>query len=170
MRYYFVLIVFCACTVGLSSCKQKPPVVVHVFDSELTTKEIQDIMPPFDKEADSVEIKQEYIDAWILRQVMLHEAQEKLSKEEKNFDKQIREYEENLLIDAYENKMLRQLLDTVISPEEIAVYQANSDSTDILDKELIMRSILQQRKMELLKTLRKEALNKAKGAGEVLVY
>jgi len=166
----FVLIVFCACAVGLCSCKQKPPAAVHVFDCELTAKEIQDIIPPFDKEADSVEIKQEYIDAWILRQVMLHEAQEKLSKEEKNFDRQIREYKDNLLIDAYENKMLRQLLDTVISAEEIAVYQANSDSTGILDKELIMRSILQQRKMELLKTLRKEALNKAKGAGEVLVY
>jgi len=166
----FVFVVFCACAVGLCSCGHKEPALVHVFDSKLTAKELQALIPPFDKEADSVEIRQEYIDAWILRQVMLHEAQENLSRSEKNFDRLVREYKENLLIDAYENKMLSQGLDTIITAEEIAVYQTDSDSTEVLDTELIRCSILQQRKMELLKSLRKEAVSKAKEKGEVLFY
>ena len=160
-----VLLVFCACNRNDNNA-----IVADVYNWKLTTEDLQEMVPLFDKEADSVEILQQYIDSWVVRQVMLHEAKENLSRKEKNFAQQVKEYKEDLLINAYENKMLRQLLDTVVSDEEITMY-IGSDST-ILDvnRTLIVRSILQQRRMEILKTLRKEAVSKAKESGEVLFY
>ncbi|MCL2131343.1 MAG: hypothetical protein FWH36_02625 [Lentimicrobiaceae bacterium] len=167
---FFVFVIFCL-LIGFSSCNRDKGVAAHVYDQKLTLTELQEMMPVFDKTADSVEILQQYIDTWIVRQVMLSEAKKNLSSKEKKFDRQLREYKESLLIDAYENKMARQLLDTVISDEEILMYRTNTDTilTDA-DKEAIKHAVLQQRKIELLKSLRKDAVNNAKESGEVLVH
>ena len=119
---FFVFVVFCGVWVGFCSCNREKKVVVHVYDRELTLEELQNEMPIFDESADSVQIQQPYIDAWIVRQVMLHEAEKNLSFSEKRFDRQIQEYKESLLIEAYENKKVQQRLDTVVTNAEIIDY------------------------------------------------
>ena len=108
--------------VGICSCNREKQVLVHVYDSALTLEELQERMPLFNENADSIEIKQQYIDSWIVRQVMLREAEKNLSFSEKKFDKQLQEYKESLLIDAYENKRIKQLLDTIVTAAEIKDY------------------------------------------------
>ena len=107
---------------GLSACNREKKVVVYVYNKKLTLEELQDKMPIFDENADSVEIQQAYIDSWIARQVMLHQAEKNLSYSEKRFDRQLQEYKELLLIEAYENKKVAQLLDTVVTNAEIIEY------------------------------------------------
>jgi len=276
----FAFVIILSLAVGLFSCHREKRIAAHVYDKNLTWEELQEMIPFFDENADSIEIQKQYIDAWIARQVMLHEAEKNLSRSEKKFDKQIREYKEALLIDAYENAKIKQLLDTVVTDKEIVdYYTANKlyfntkkamvrvnyiklplnfpqfeivkkivfknersqqeseklkdvcrnaaisfsisddwqsfedivkelpvttynnnelfleknktlelkDTTSVyfvnffnykideketpeeVDKELIIRSILQRRKIDILKTLRKNALKKAEEAGEVLL-
>ena len=166
---FFVFLFFCGFIVGLCSCNREKLVVVHVYDQKLTLENLQEMIPLFDENADSVEIQQHYLDTWVARQVMLHEAKKNLSSKEKKFNKQLQEYKEALLIDAYENKMVKLLLDTVVSEEELMTYVTGDENLPAdVNREIIIRSILQQRKIEILKTLRKEAVRKAKESGEVL--
>jgi hypothetical protein len=172
MRNFTFIILSLA--VGLCACHREKQIAAHVYDKNLTREDLQEMIPSFDQDADSIEIQQQYIDAWIVRQVMLHEAEKNLTRSEKKFDKQMQEYKEALLIDAYENKIIKKLLDTVVTRKEIMdYYSANKidekDTIEEADKEMIVRSILQQRKIELLKTLRKNAVKKAEDAGDVLL-
>jgi len=107
---------------GICSCDRNKQVVALVYDRKLTLEELQDRMPVFNTDADSIEIQQQYIDSWIMRQVMLRQAEKNLSFSEKKFDRQLQAYKESLLIDAYENKTIKQLLDTVVSHAEIIDY------------------------------------------------
>jgi len=118
----FVFVTSLCVLIGVSSCNREKQIIVHVYDKQLTLGELQEAIPLYDENADSVALNQQYIDSWIERQVMLHNAEEHLSFSEKKFDRQMREYKEALLIDAYESKKVRQLLDTVVSNKEILEY------------------------------------------------
>jgi len=118
--------IFAIAVLLLSSCRREKRILVHAFDKQLTMEEVPEIMPMFDEQGDSVQILQRYLDAWAVRQVMLHDAEQNLSRKEKKFDKEMRLYRESLLIEAYEKKILKEQLDTVISEEEILeIFRAN---------------------------------------------
>lgn len=118
----FAFVILGSILLGLCSCNREKQVVVRVYDKKLTSEELQNMTPISNKKTDSIEIQQRYIDSWIARQVMLHEAEKNLSSSKKKFDKQIQEYKESLLIDAYENQRVKQLLDTIVTDEEIIDY------------------------------------------------
>ena len=121
MRFLsFVLLL--SVLLGICSCNREKRVVAHIYNKKLTLEELQDRIPLFDDNTDSIEIQQQYIDSWIMRQVMLREAEKNLLFSEKRFDKQLQEYKEALLIDAYENKKVKQLLDTLVTHAEIIEY------------------------------------------------
>jgi len=107
-----------------SSCEntQESDIVARVYDHVLTMDDLQNMIPLFDEKYDSVIIKQQYIDTWIAQQVLLHEAENNLSKSEKNFDKQLAEYKQTLMIYAYENKRVNELLNKNVSEKEIGEY------------------------------------------------
>ena len=109
-----------------SSCQnQEGEIVARVYDHVLTMEDLQNMIPLFDENQDSVIIKQQYIDTWIAQKVLLHEAENALSRKEKKFDQQIAEYKQTLMIYAYENKQVNELLNRKVSEEEIADYYEN---------------------------------------------
>ena len=175
-QYFYLLFVLFIC---FSSCQSKEgEIVVRVYDHVLTLEDLQNMIPVFAESGDSIVIKQQYIDAWIAQKVLLHEAEKALSKKEKNFDKEIEEYRQALMVYAYENKRVKELLNKRVSDEEITQYYEkykNNFKTDEVDsltnaeKENIVKSILQQRRIQILESLREEAINKAKTSGEILV-
>ncbi len=106
-----------------SSCRNKEKdVVARVYDHVLTMEDLQNMIPVFDKNTDSIIIRQQYIDAWIVQKVLLHEAEKALSRREKKFDKEIEEYRQTLMVYTYENKRVNQLLNKDVSDEEIVAY------------------------------------------------
>ena len=109
--------------IAVSSCQnQEKEIVARVYDHVLTMEDLQNMIPVFDKNIDSVIIRQQYIDTWIAQMVLLHEAENTLSRQEKKFDKQIEEYKQTLMIYAYENKQVNELLNKEVSEEEITKY------------------------------------------------
>lgn len=116
--FAFVLI---ACL--LAACNRHPKdVVVQVYDYTLTQKDLQQMIPVFDQNADSVVVRQEYIDAWISKQALLHEAENYLSKKDQQFDKELEEYRQSLVIYAYESKRTEEILNKEVSDEDINRY------------------------------------------------
>ena len=124
MRYTFIG----CCLIGLFSwlclgCgQQEEDVVARVYDKVLTVEDLQNMIPVFDENIDSVVVRQQYIDAWIARQALLHEAESYLSRKETQFDEEVENYRQSLLIYAYENKRVGELLDKNVTDEQIQQY------------------------------------------------
>jgi len=112
----FVLFIFFSCQ------NQEKKIVARVYDHVLTMEDLQNMIPVFAENKDSIVVKQQYIDAWIERKVLLHEAENALSRKEKKFDREIKEYRQALMVYAFENKRVKELLNELVSDEEITQY------------------------------------------------
>ncbi|MDE5605953.1 MAG: hypothetical protein K2I68_01465 [Bacteroidales bacterium] len=101
-------------------------VAVRVDDAVLYKEEIEAQIPKGTLSQDSAHIAEKIINDWTLQQVMLKKAKENTAESAAAFEKQIEEYRNSLILYDYQNRVLSQRLDTVVSAEEIeAYYQRN---------------------------------------------
>jgi hypothetical protein len=96
--------------------------VARVGENYLTWQELREVIPDNSSPRDSVSLAERYIQEWIKQQVVLNKAALNLEEEKKNFDDLIENYRRSLLTYAYEQQVVKQLLDTVVKPEEIEKY------------------------------------------------
>lgn len=97
-------------------------VVAECYGTRLYADELQDILPADANKMDSLTQINAYVDSWIHRQILIHQAETNLPAEELDFTKQLQDYRNSLVIYAYETQMIEQYLDTVVSDEEITAY------------------------------------------------
>lgn len=116
----FLLLVLAGC--GEFMKQSERMVVAECYGVKLYADELQDILPPDISKMDSLTQVNAYIDSWIHRQILLHQAEINLPPEQLDFSKQLQDYRNSLVIYAYETQLIEQYLDTVISDEEIAAY------------------------------------------------
>lgn len=111
----------------LASCdffqkKTKEVVVAECYGKYLHESDLVGIVPAGTSIMDSIQSVSTFIDSWIRRQVLIHQAENNLEKEELAFQKQIEEYRNSLVIYTYESQLINQKLDTIVSEDEIADY------------------------------------------------
>ena len=111
----------------LASCdffqkKTKEVVVAECYGKYLYESDLVGIVPAGTSIMDSIQSVSTFIDSWIRRQVLIHQAENNLEKEELAFQKQIEEYRNSLIIYTYESQLINQKLDTIVSEDEIADY------------------------------------------------
>lgn len=111
----------------LASCdffqkKTKEVVVAECYGKYLYESDLIGIVPAGTSIMDSIQSVSTFIDSWIRRQVLIHQAENNLEKEELDFQKQIEEYRNSLVIYTYESQLINQKLDTIVSEDEIADY------------------------------------------------
>ena len=111
-----------------SGCQQavdQSPLVARVYDHELRKADLQGLVGEGVSAEDSMAIIDNYVDQWVRQTVMLSKAEKNVSDD---FDRELGEYRNSLLIYAYEQQILNQLLDTVVTDAQIAdYYAAHSD-------------------------------------------
>jgi len=100
----------------------KEVVVAECYGKYLYESDLKGIVPENASVMDSLQRVNSFIDSWIERQVLLHQAETNLSKEQLDFKRQVEEYRNSLVIYAYETQLINQKLDTVVSEDEIADY------------------------------------------------
>ena len=100
----------------------KEVVVAECYGKYLYASDLQGIVPEGVGTMDSLQRVSTFIDSWIKRQVLIHQAENNLNKEALNLDKQMEEYRNSLVIYAYESQLIDQKLDTIVSEDEIAEY------------------------------------------------
>ena len=114
------------------SSPEEKLVVARAYDARLTMADVQWMQADFVRDADTVEVNPDLVDAWLERQALLHEAETRLSSREKNFDRELKEYYETLLIDAYENREVERRLDRNVPEKDIrAYYDAHREDFEI---------------------------------------
>ena len=100
----------------------KEVVVAECYGNYLYESDLKGIVTENTSPLDSLQRVNSFIDSWIMRQVLVHQAENNLKKDELDLKKQLEEYRNTLVMYAYETKLIKQKLDTVVSEDEIAEY------------------------------------------------
>ena len=117
----------------LTSCdyfgkSPKEVVLAECYGKYLYESDLKGMVPENATIMDSIQIASNFIDSWIKRQVLVHQAENNLNKEELDLKKQLEEYRNSLVIYAYESQLINQKLDTVVDEDEIeAYYEQNKE-------------------------------------------
>ncbi len=101
---------------------EEKTVAVRIGDAVLYVEDVEAQIPKGALHNDSADMAAKIISDWTLQHVMLKKAKETASISAKTFEKQIKEYENSLILYEYQNRVLSQHLDTVVSSEEIEAY------------------------------------------------
>lgn len=112
-------------------------VVVRVGDSVLYQEDIEAQIPKGVLPNDSAHIADKIVKDWTLQQVMLKKAKENTTVSAAAFEKQIEEYKNSLILYDYQNRVLSQRLDTMVSDEEIAAYYEQNKSQFYLKSNIV---------------------------------
>ncbi|MBT8259310.1 MAG: peptidyl-prolyl cis-trans isomerase [Bacteroidia bacterium] len=112
--------------------------VARVNDVYLYEDDISDIVPEGSGEVDSLLRVQNFIDQWATQQLLINQAKINLSEDKQNeFQELVRQYEIDLYTKAYMEGLVKQRIDTIVTPAEAeTVYMENSESFK-LNEELI---------------------------------
>ena len=105
------------------------PVVAQVYQYKLYASEVRQGMPQGLSQEDSLTLVRDFIDSWVKEKLVLHEAEKNLSPREKNFEQEMTEYRNTLLINRYFDKLWRNDTANVpVSDREISDFARSLDS------------------------------------------
>lgn len=121
-----------------SSChRHEDKVMAQVYYHKLYESEVLKNMPTGLSPADSIALVNDFIDNWVREQLILHEAEKRLSPREKNFDRQLEEYRNNLLINTYFNKIISDTANMNITDEDLEAFMRSFDKRYTIEKEIV---------------------------------
>ena len=110
----------------LSACASKhnpgDRVVAEAFGEKLYWSDLRPVVPVDASKEDSAAIARRYLDNWARDRVMLHKAEENLDQSQLNVEALIKDYRESLITFAYEQALVEQNLDTVVTDAEVKEY------------------------------------------------
>ena len=101
--------------------KSERIVVAECYNNKLYEEDLVGVVPTNADPMDSLT----RVNAF-RQQLLLHQAEINLSKEQLDFSKQLQDYRNSLVIYAYESQLIEQRLDTVVGEDEIAAYYENN--------------------------------------------
>ncbi|MBD78458.1 MAG: hypothetical protein CL840_06030 [Crocinitomicaceae bacterium] len=130
--------------------------VIRVFDKYLYDSDLSAVIPEGTDSIDSTILVSNYVNTWIETQLMLHRAELNLNEDQKNFDKKLSDYKNNLTIYTYEQALIQQKLDTNVSNIEIQKYYTdNSQNFELKDYVVKARWLKVAKEAPKLKKIRK---------------
>lgn len=99
--------------------------IAECYGEKLYAEDLEGVVPAGMSKIDSLDRVNAFVDSWIRRQLLIHQAENNLPANERNFTKQLEDYRNSLIIYAYESQLIGKYLDTIVSDEEIAAYYEN---------------------------------------------
>ena len=126
----------------LSNCARfedrgKEHLLARVYDKSLYFSDIEDLFPEDISGSDSLILLQSFVDKWVRKQLIMEKAELNLTEEQKDVSRQIEEYRSSLLIYKYEQNLVTQKLDTLISQQEVQQYYDENPSNFSLDGHIV---------------------------------
>jgi hypothetical protein len=116
----------------------KRTAVAEVGNSVLYYDEMPKLIQRGVNEADSIVLIQNYINKWAKRQLLLQKAEDNLSPSIKvEIDKQLDETRSNLIIYQYQQQMLMEKLDTVLTDAELENYYSSNENSFVLTSNIV---------------------------------
>jgi hypothetical protein len=112
-----------------ASEKDTNRIAIAKADNEyLYMDDIKDLVPQGTPAKDSTDLIRKYIDNWIRESLVKQKAESNLTDEQKDVEKQLRDYRNSLITYTYEKELVKQKLDTIVADSEIEEYYNNNQS------------------------------------------
>jgi len=124
-----------ACFEKTKTANEKP--VARVGENYLYESDVNSLITKGMSKDDSVIVVRNYIDDWIRKQLMLEKAELNLTAESIELEKLINDYRSSLLIFKYQQELINQKLDTIVSSEEIDAYYNEYSANFILTHNIV---------------------------------
>lgn len=125
--FLFSLLLIFSC--NTASEKDSNRIAIAKADNEYMYKDdIMDIVPQGTPTKDSADLIRKYIDNWIRESLVKQKAESNLTDEQKDVEKQLRDYRNSLITYTYEKELVKQKLDTIVADSEIEEYYNNNQS------------------------------------------
>ncbi|MBQ9309812.1 MAG: hypothetical protein IJ222_02995 [Bacteroidales bacterium] len=121
----------CACGF-VGSLVHDDQVVARVGKEKLYRSELATYIPDGSSPEDSSNLALQYINSWAMERLYVKTAESKLSKEEKNIDRELEAYRRSLLSYRYEQHFISDRLDTLITRAQLEeYYNAHADALEL---------------------------------------
>ncbi|MBI9033866.1 MAG: hypothetical protein JEZ03_05285 [Bacteroidales bacterium] len=117
--------------------------VARVGDRYLYDSEIAQVMPKGLASRDSISLSRKYINDWIKLQLILQKANNNLPADQLDFSQQLETYKNSLIRYKYENVLIRQRLDPIVSDTEIESYYATNKDNFLLKSDIVIVNFVQ---------------------------
>jgi hypothetical protein len=111
--------------------------LARVGNNYLYLDEVSHVIPEGAMSTDSLFAIRSYVDNWIRQQVLLRHAEENLRDRKPDFERQLRDYYNALLIYAFEEEYVQQNLDTVVTEQQIRTYYQENQEDFILKENIV---------------------------------
>lgn len=138
MKYIFVLsILFLTnwCSKINKNSNEEP--LARVGENYLYPTELSGLIKPGISKDDSLSMIRGLTEKWIRKQLILEKAVMNLSDEEKNVEKELEEYQTSLIIYKYEQKLIKERLDTAVTNGELQKYYNDNPQNFILNNNIV---------------------------------
>ncbi len=128
---------------GWAGCKQRgDDAVARSYDTYLYRTDLAGIVPEGVTGEDSVKLARAYIDQWLRQQAVLVQAQRNVKANSERIEKQVEEYRNGLIVYEYEQALISQKLDTVVTDQEISDYYDAHKELFILTRPILQTSYI----------------------------
>ena len=121
----------------LLSCGRKDPVVAEAFQQKLYLSELRQMLPDNLTAEDSVAMCERLIDNWLTKQVVLNAAKKELSYSETLFKKELQEYKESLVMNAYFDHITADTTLFRVSDNEVRQYMKRYSYHYAVEREIV---------------------------------
>lgn len=135
-----ILLLVCCGLLLLAGCgnaNSDDVVLAKVYSHELLASDVEGLVDDEMLPDDSAAVVDNYINQWVMQMVLLEKAESNVTRD---FQKELQNYKNSLVIYEYEQQIVRQLLDTNVSDQDIEDYY-NSHKDDFLLKSSIVKAI-----------------------------
>ena len=156
MNKVLIILLILATSCSTFFKKKSERVLARVYDVYLYESDIKGIVSPGTLPKDSLAITRSFIDNWVRQRLILVQAEKNLTKAQMDFTRQLEDYENSLKIYEYENALVRQNLDTLITEEEMQnYYDANQQNFLLKDNIVQVQYVKLPVKSPYLKQVKK---------------
>ena len=145
MVWAFVWTVVILTSLLVACSHEKPTPVARSFDQFLYPEDLHGVVPDGVSGNDSTQLVRAYIEQWLRQQALLHYAQRNVSINTDRLDKQVETYRNGLIVYEYEQALVNQKLDTVVTDSEIQDYYDARPELFILQQPILKRSYIRLR-------------------------
>jgi hypothetical protein len=127
-----LLVLTTACSTFLK--KKTERVLARVGSEYLYESDLKGVIPAKSLPKDSAVLAKNFIDNWVNQHLLIAQAKKNLTPAQMDFTAQLDNYKNSLIVFEYENALVKQKLDTLVTDEEIEnYYDANQQNFELKD-------------------------------------
>ena len=134
-RIIISLVILTACSTFLK--KKTERVLAKVGNEYLYESDLKSVIPARTPAKDSIFLAKGFIDNWVRQKLLIAKAMKNLTEEQMDFSKQLENYKNSLIVFEYENALVKQKLDTIVTDDEIENYYDSNQKNFLLKDNIV---------------------------------